>query len=444
MRSNILIPYFKFRGVSQFTYGGHLELDTLNRGNPTSSILGFQYQQSFHHNNKSYLTWMSRNGDVYDNENFVDYLDHTSRTLSISSTTTSKTNETLADHHAHGTIFITSTGRILVFRTEHISPIYVAYTDNLANGFTEGANFSTLADYMQINERDGVIYVHCRRQDGSFKGITAYKSEDDGTTWTTIGPILDMADGSGKNLVAYPDTNPHDHVNGKMWILIAESNRTDSCFHRNGVMWTYDYVTFYNIDSSWSKDVGTNGQVTATEFWTNCVVENIAISTSARNWFQASTISDTGNLYLLKRNNTTSGTDFCYWNGTQWIITEITTNWTIDSNCSWYGTNLGDAALYSINDNTFDAFLFEEMPSGLLQINRYRTTDKGVNWAFQETITNTNVDHFRHMCMTRNIQTSKKGIIACNIGNGGGVINIENENPQIISTNVEIIEIIYP
>lgn len=406
------------RGLSNYTH------DTTGKGHAVHICSSFQYHISQYDpsSNRTYFVWMTRNGTIYDNENIVQYLDHSTNTLS-GEFNVGKTSEDVSDHHAHGTLFITSTGRVLVFRTEHISAINVAYTDNIdTTAFQELSSFSSSADYMQVSERAGIIYVHCRQQRPN-QILRAYSSNDNGATWTDLGAVINMYDNTESILaVAYPNFSPLDHTNSsRIWICIAESDRTNNTFRRCSVMYTDDgYDTIHNIDDSWSKDVATNGAVTHTEWKTNCLIEEDPISSVGRNWLTGATISNQGNFYALKRKNSNAGLDFVYWNGTSWTIKEVITNYTIDSNTAAFGINLGEHTLYSINENIFDAFISEEMPSGLLQINRYRTTDKGDNWTFKETITNTSIDHYRNQHLTRNFQQYKKGVLLFQNGDGTG------------------------
>lgn len=381
---------------------GYSELiDLQNLGHPTHVLSSFQLQQLFHHDNKTYINWMKRDGLGYANENMVMWYDHVARSLS-DSYSTGIVNSSSADLHSHGSIFVTSTGRILVPRVDENNTIlYLAYSDdgiNWTDTITIGAG--QVHNYAQFQQfSNGDIYLWSRNGNDSNTNIhlKVYISYNDGLTWDSGTRIVQL----NANQRVYPGVNS---INTNDELICVFSRRNDALggltFPSNYLIRSTDGDTWENWQQTWSKQVSVSGMITQTELETNCKTNGGAEATDTNRWCVASTISAGGNIYMINRNDAT-GFNFIYYEA-GWQVKAL--NISLSLTGSPYG-------LISISENDFVLYAVSDTDE-LIKIS---TSNRGDSWALDETI---RANVYERAAIPTNY--SNKGLVATIDGDGLG------------------------
>lgn len=378
-------------------------IDTSSEGHPTHVISSLQHHQAYYYNGKSYVVWMKRNAGDWDNENVVFNINNSTGVISAG-VDIGKTSADVDDLHAHGTIFVTSTGRILVFRTEHNSPIYLTYSDD--DGATWSADITISADqndYMQIEEYNSKIWMWSRYGTGNAtKNLKMWYSDDNGATWNDAGIFVTL----DANMRAYPSQSPKR--NDTNWVYCAFNRRNDAVggitFPETYFLKTQDGDTYYNVDGSWNKQVSVGGAITQAELNTNALIESVAETQDFNIWITTSIIGEDGNPYMITNKNGDTGLRFTYWNGSSWTQKDISGDYTHVAQQSPNG-------LYHVGGNTFYLWMIEKV-SGYAQINKYKTIDAGTSWTFVQTeTTNLTREHYLRAGISHNFQEEKAGTI---------------------------------
>lgn len=346
-------------------------IDLLELGHPTHLLSSFQLQNSFYYNNKTYINWMKRDGVSYANENMVMWFDHQTKSVS-DSYSTGIVNASSADLHSHGSIFVTSTGRIIVVRVdENNTRYYLSYsTDGINWTDTIEIGTATVNNYAQFYEFGGTIYLISRNGDSPItnKYAILYKSTDDGLTWDT-GVRFVQLDADQR---VYPGTNTTNKGNEIVFIF---SRRNDALggvtFPSNYVLRSTDGDTWENWQQTWSKTISTEGIITQSELEANAESDGTTDVINNNRWCVASAISDAGNIYMIQLNDST-GFNFVYYNaGWQKVA--------IGNDLSLTGSPFG---LVSLSEDSFILYAVNNSD----ELIKLTTTNKGVSWTLSETI----------------------------------------------------------
>jgi hypothetical protein len=376
-------------------------IDLGEDGHPTHALSSFQLQQLFYYDNKTYINWMKRNGVGYANENMVMWYDHVARSLS-DSYSTGIVNASSADLHSHGSIFVTSTGRILVVRIDqNNTQFYLSYSDN-GTSWTDTITIGSgqVHNYAQFQQfSNGDIYLWSRNGDDSNtnKYLKIYKSSNDGLTWDAGTRVVQL----NASQRVYPGVNS---INTNDELICVFSRRNDTLggltFPSNYVIRSTDGDTWENWEQTFSKQESVSGAITQAELEANCKSNGGTEALNTNRWCAASTLSSLGNIYLIQRNDAT-GFNFVYYdNGWQVKAVNISLKLTGDP----FG-------LISISENDFVLYAV----SASDELIKISTSNKGDSWALDETIRS---DVYSRAAIPTNY--SNKGLVATIDGDGTG------------------------
>jgi hypothetical protein len=354
--------------------------------------------------------------DALNNSNMVFSFDHSTKIISDSYdtlTTTALAN----DLHSHGSLFVTSSGTIIV----------ATVSRQILNGNDQGIAISRASindittwtpiaqeeidddcQYCQISQIDSRIFIYYRQGGHQLKIMY---SDDDGATWSTPYSFFDFTGTGFGDQGAYP-YGVHNNGGDKIYIIINRRNWDEGVkFPERYYLETSDGVTFTNKAGTWSKDVVTNGYITKAEIEANAMIEQ-ATAQDDIIWNSGGVIGNDGEIYLLSEHENADGLNFTFWNGASWTIRKF-----MPTQGTYLSLQSRVGITYSGGDS-FRIFLLETI-LGDNQLVSYITNDKGQNWTFEKQYTD-GFDHYYRADLTDNIQTSQAGLIATIKGDGTG------------------------
>lgn len=405
---------FNFIRNAKKLFSSYLDLD--NEGHPTHVISSFQHKHSYYYGGKTYFLWMKT--DALNNKNMVFSFDHSTKAISQSYDTQS-TNASSDDLHSHGSIFITTSGTIIVATVSRIvgqgdkGIIISRASVNDISSWTPIAQgeIDNSCNYCQISQvTSGRIFLWYRKNPDSLKIMY---SDDDGVTWST--PVLFFSFETGNYDWCYP-YGIHNNIDDKIHLIINrryyDTYPTASIkFPQRYYLKTSDGDTFSNIDDTWSKEVSAEGYIYTSDVVSNAMIEN-AVSMDSIIWNSGGVIGSDGNVYLLSEKEG-GGLNFTYWNGSAWSINEITPRQ------GAHVANTSRISIIHLSGNIFRVFCLDTI-SGKDQLVSYITTDKGSTWSYEKQYTDSQFTHYLRADLTDNIQTSRKGLLATIKGDGTG------------------------
>lgn len=399
---------------SNVKYSGYQTLN--NEGHPSHVITSFQHKHSYYYNGKTYFLWMKTN--ALDNKNMVFSFDHSTKEISASYDTLT-TIPSANDLHSHGSLFISTSGTLIVAtcsRSSGDSGIYISRASiNDITTWTPIAqsNIDTAdCQYCQISQiSSGRIFLWYRKTRNQAKIMY---SDDDGLTWST--PIVFFDFNNGNLEWMYPSSPPNNNNGDKIHIVITRRNYLSYpgatvYFPEVYYMTTNDGINFSNVEENWSKDVVTNGYITKAEIESNALV-NQAVSQESIIWNIGGTIGSDGTIYLLNRKEG-GGTNLVFWSGSAWVVREVTTNNPIENQHSRQG-------IIHLGGDNLIVYLLETI-AGKDQLVSYITNNKGLTWSYEKQYTDSQFTHEGRADVTDNIENSGKGLLATIKGDGLGV-----------------------
>ncbi len=168
-------------------------------------------------------------------------------------------------------------GFLYVFQTDpHAAPIKIWKSD-VAESITDGFTLhdTITGDFAYIGARllsDGRVVILSRTDiTNDYSHKISISDVDDYTSWTTN--IITDADYGVNNTRHYTTAIQHYNVNEWHYFGITyRKDAGDNPYVRQAIYKTKDYVTFYNLEETFSKDIVASGAITNAELETNFVI----------------------------------------------------------------------------------------------------------------------------------------------------------------------------
>jgi len=370
---------------------------TGNLGHPDYSLVGDSSHSPtiWNFKNKTYLVWMKKGGAGFNCDSMIMSYNHLTGERSDSYIC----NTGIAggtDPHAYPSVIVADDGHIIVAREKlrgtgennHNSMIYINKSDypedetswvqalahnedywsDVGDDSTYRLTYSVLA-----KTKNGFLYMWAR---DIVHKIRIYKSMDNGVSWdgfgTGEGPGLAVYDGPVDEL-CYNEQIKHP-LGDKLFMVInpaVPGNYRENIFY----IWSYDGITWRNVDNSWTKNVQTAGAITFAEASANCLVIN---NTNPDGVFSCSGFIDENDYpHLLLIQTDDAGASwfhtYCYWNGAAWVNNNFNIpNYRFTNHSDLYKYPNGNSAILIVSrtigaDNIYSV---------------YYSSDYGTTWNF--------------------------------------------------------------
>ena len=397
---------------------------TNSSGHNPQVITGFNFDPQIYYysgaHNRTYFLWMQKGGWGYSHENMIFYYDHDTEELS-SSFGVGVGTLGATDVHGHGAMIVADDGHIIVVHEQlrntsssaHNGPYQMKRSnepEDPSSGFTLVHTTGSGNCYPKLwKTANGDLFVSSRYGSDAWNNhyrIKFFKSTDNGQTWDGGTVVINF--GTSANYWAY-HLRIHQSDSDGINIVVDRVDRDPyyeypDCYYvrsDDGVIWR-------NIDNSFSKNVDTQGAINCTEMDTYCLIEHsdddggcVPITTGC--------FSPGGNLYLIEfDSNRLSSTNpaywyFRYWENDEWQKVDISEIIPDD----FFASGNKMEAIYSYSDTKFDLYVVcDRTGSGIHEIERWQTLDKGLTWNLVEDITsNSDYDHV-YTAFTENISDS--------------------------------------
>ncbi|MCD4796819.1 MAG: T9SS type A sorting domain-containing protein [Candidatus Cloacimonetes bacterium] len=371
------------------------------------------YYYSGEHN-RTYFTWMQKGGAGYSLENMVFYYDHDTEELSESYGVVPGT-QGATDTHGHGAIIVADDGHIIVIHEKLWNAGPSAHNgeyqmkrsilpEDPSGGFELVHTTGFGNCYPKIWKTDnGDLFVSSRYGSDAWADhyrVMLYKSTDNGLTWDAGTVIVNF--GTAANYWAYHSRiiqSDSDGIN----IVINRVDRDPNysyadCYYlrsEDGVIWT-------NIDNSYTKDVSTQGSLNSTEMDNYYLVDH-SNNVPAGIGLITGCISTSNNIYLAEMDGTMNpcGWFFMYWEDEEWQKIEIPNN----------NIRIVIWGMYSYSDEEFDIIVNNW---ATYEIERWKTTDKGLTWNIVEEITSNSDYDLYFLQMVMNLPDSPYFALSAN------------------------------
>lgn len=351
---------------------------------------------------RTYLTFLSYDG--YDGEherNYVMFYEHLADTMSDIFEIPANANAN--DAHIHGSIIVSDSGYILVAQDSvydygHNKGIQILRSTNIEDisswedmGRVHATDYSAYPQF--IKTPDGVIHLIVRYGLSSLDHwrIMHYSSSDDGKTWDNRRLILRVMDASSY-LRAY-NTMASVHPDSQIIALSVRKMHSDSdpgqaksSYRWHFFVWSRDAITWYNANSSWSKNVESSGIITKSELNTYCLIDSV-VSTVGEVVCMGTWHYGDQFYFMVDTTDTLRGnphtSDLVYWDNSTRISRNfpLTEHGRNDSSLyvipTWvlpYGDGFFDMAI-TFNDTTFPGNTNTRRSYSI-----YRTRNYGIDW----------------------------------------------------------------
>lgn len=214
------------------------------------------------------------------------------------------------DTHPNPTINVDSNGTIFVTRER--SGDSTGYSDNhqtniMVHRTTTPGDLSTLTltevtathSYIKswISPNDD-LYVFGRGDSTSVifeNAISYFKSTNGGVSFGSQVRVVNYNDsGLGPNALYHQFLSSED---GNFYLLINERDQVNSEFRNIMLLKTSDWVTWSNMQGTFSKNVVSSGYITRTEVYDNCLVYEVAVGRQVI--FDGGYVDSNSNLKML-------------------------------------------------------------------------------------------------------------------------------------------------
>ncbi|MBU2539600.1 hypothetical protein KJ786_00340 [Patescibacteria group bacterium] len=430
------------------------------RGDPNQAITGDNFSpQLWYYNGKTYFLWMQRiySSGQYGIDNFVAYYDHETEIFSPS-VSVGAFYPDARDVHGHGNIMVTSDGYILVAHeklngpSNHQSPFLIKRSVNPEDisSFEQVASVGSELSYPHFYRIGDRIFLTGRNL---VSKLDLSYTDNSGTSWSTPVTIVDFGSGSYWAYTGFVQ----QAVNDKIRIVINMADKT-----QESVSGTYKIIyylesvdgnIFTNIDGSYSHNVSVNGALTKVILDANYVLRDSG-TYDIINGVETASLSPEGRVFFVIRENPqatiaypwTKNTKLRYYDGASWVEKSITPfdNQTIPSpgTTFWYNT------VYKIfaYSNTLIDLISTYDVNGVVELQRYRSSDAGDTWSKVEDITSESGYNHLYTQMTGNASEQIPLLITSTYQNGGttsaDIRVVVGYMDAISPTNVEISSII--
>ena len=403
--------YLSLENVTNYetTERGHNpQVITANNPNPQVYYFAGIY-------NRTYVLWVQKGGVGYSVENMVFHIDHDADEISESVGVGAGT-EGATDSHGHGALIVADDGSILVAHEQltgtgssaHNSPILIKKSDAVEDisSFSLEATITGSFCYPKLFKiTDGTIFLIVREADGSVipRYLRIFSSTDNGSNWDAGVRICDVKDAGEDYRMAY-SSMPLISKDHKIQIFINSRWDTSSGYPDCYYVRSTDGITFTNMLETWSKNIVSGGLITRAELDANCLIEHTD-TTSDNRQVTAGYVTN-NNIFFLQEDKT-SGTITLHLRFLQDGVlqkVQITTPILKDPPPYYY---------YRIivhSEHKID-IIVPILVSDIAELQRWRTTDKGLSWSKVEDITTGSSYHRKYPQITTNYQDVPSYII---------------------------------
>lgn len=314
------------------------------------------------------------------------------------------------DTHTRPSIYFDNNRLYAIQENLHITPldIYKSDYDNETESFTEQVEkIGTEMAYANIYKlADGNFAIYFRFGQGQPTGSNAYASVVKSTAgFGSFGSEQQITLRTTSNVYQYP-TQPNNATVG-LWHYGVLSERTgpgtDVFWYKYWLWKTQDFVTFYNYDGSFSKNVVSVSPLTEAELNTNFAFYT---GVNTKQYYSPATCLDNnGNFFAVIGDGNQSGTyQFIYNIGAGFVtntfsITDSKT--TADMGSDTQGGAIVDITAYP----GYEIEALVRVDEGTYtRIRRYRTVNFGVTWTLVDSpFSSINADFF-FSCYPKNLQ----------------------------------------
>jgi hypothetical protein len=388
---------------------------TESRGHNPQAITAYNFGPQIYYYSgtydRTYFLWMQRGGTGYSIENMVLYYDHDTEVLS-ESYGVSPGIPGATDCHAHGSLIVADDGHIIVVHERLRNTSSSGHNGNYqikrsVNPEDPSAGFTLVHEtgsgncYPHIwKTANGDLFVSSRYGSDYYYDhyrIMFYKSTDNGLTWNTGNIVVNF--GTARNYWAYHARITQSDSDG----INLAVNRCDrdpgygypDCYYLN----SEDGETWTNIDGSFTKNIITDGPLTCDEMDSHCLVQHLPGNNEVTS-LGSGCFSPSGNIYFIDceswRNNPDPADWYLrYWEDDEWKKVTIPHN---DKFMWIYG-------IHSFSDEEFDIYI-EYYGTPIHEIQRWKTTDRGLTWNVVEEITSGSAYDHRYPVLTSNLDDS--------------------------------------
>jgi hypothetical protein len=314
------------------------------------------------------------------------------------------------DTHTRPSIYFDNNRLYAIQENLHITPldIYKSDYDNETESFTEQVEkIGTAMAYANIYKlSDGNFAIYFRFGNGQPFDTKAYASVVKSTAgFASFGSEQQLTLRTTNNVYQYP-TQPNNGTVG-LWHYGVLSERTgpgtDVFWYKYWLWKTQDFVTFYNYDGSFSKNVVSVSPLTEAELNTNFAFYT---GVNTKQYYSPATCLDNnGNFFAIIGDGNQTGTyQFIYNLGSGFItntfsITDSKT--TSDMGSDTQGGAIVDITAYSSSE--IEALVRVDEGT-YTRIRRYRTVDFGVTWTLIDSPFSTVNADFFFSCYPKNLQ----------------------------------------
>lgn len=316
-------------------------------GHPTFSIVTDRTSPTlWYYNNKTYGVYMKQEGTPDDCNSMIFAYDHLTGIISANYLCVVGFANG-QDDHASPIVIVADDGRILVAREKlssisptngHNSAVYIMRSDNVedetswVNALAHNANFfseigtdvgATRLAYSHFAKLETSELFLWARSGSDQEIIRIFESIDNGISWDGFGTgeanglIVYVGQGGVNNHYAY-ESQLRTGVHDKLHMVIYPFDNTPSELNFMAVyyLWSYDGITWRNVDNSWTKNISVAGAVTEAEAETNMKVCGGAAPLSFV--FRSGCLDHLGNPHILITSYQNFDLTHYWWDGVAW------------------------------------------------------------------------------------------------------------------------------